>query len=202
MPSETQDEGERRIVEATARCVNRLGAEHTILAAVAEESGVSRRTIYRYFDGIEDLFAAVGRLAMDDFQARLDAATVGCTDVVTLRHGVSGVRDRGGATRPLAPPSGRLGPAENLRPDRAEPAGDRLLPPGCRADQSGLGGAGLRRGALNDLVVFIQRILQSFLAAPDPKLEAPELRAFLRRWLGPAVLVRGQWPANSGRPNN
>lgn len=201
-PPETQDEGGRRILEATARCVKRLGAAQTTLSAVAEESGISRRTIYRYFDGIEDLFAAVGRGAMDDFQVRLDAATDGLTDVVTLVVESLAFAIEEVPRDPLLHLLVAAGHVKTFGEIVMSP----LVVDYCRrvvveskADWAVLG---YDEAALNDLVVFMQRILQSFLAAPEPALAPHELRAFLRRWLGPAVLARGQWrpdPARGGR---
>ncbi|MBH0779501.1 TetR/AcrR family transcriptional regulator [Nocardia bovistercoris] len=198
VPPESQDEGGRRILEATARCVKRLGAEQTTLAAVAEESGISRRTIYRYFDGIEDLFAAVGRGAMDDFQTRLDEATAGLTDVVTLVVESLAFAIEEVPRDPLLHLLVATGHMKTFGQIVMSP----LMVDYCRrvvveskADWAALG---YDEAALNDLIVFMQRILQSFLVAPEPALEPPELRAFLRRWLGPAVLVRGQWRPTPG----
>lgn len=196
-PPKDQDEGGRRIIEATARCVERLGSENTTLSAVAEESGVSRRTIYRYFDGIEGLFAAVGSTAMDDFQSRLDVATEGIGDVVTLV-----VESLAFAIEevPRDPLLNLLVTSGHLKA-YGQIVMSPLVVDYCRrvvvegkADWSALG---YDEAALNDLVVFMQRILQSFLVAPEPHLDARDLRAFLRRWLGPSVLARGQWRADS-----
>lgn len=196
LPPETQDEGGRRIIEAAARCVDRLGAEHTTLSAVAEESGVSRRTIYRYFDGLEDLFAAVGRSAMDDFQKRLDEATASIKDVVTLVVESLAFAIEEVPRDPLI----HLLVASGHMKTYGQIVMSPLVIDYCRrvvvegkADWAALG---YDEAALNDLVVFMQRILQSFLSAPEPRLEAAELRSFLRRWLGPSVLARGQWIPN------
>jgi AcrR family transcriptional regulator len=46
-----------RILTAAVACVGRTGFSHTSLDAVAEEAGVGRATIYRYFpDGKDQLF--------------------------------------------------------------------------------------------------------------------------------------------------
>jgi AcrR family transcriptional regulator len=46
----TDEEARRRLVEATQRCIERRGVEHTSLADVAAEAGVTRQTVYRYFE--------------------------------------------------------------------------------------------------------------------------------------------------------
>ncbi|UCC23190.1 MAG: helix-turn-helix transcriptional regulator, partial [Planctomycetota bacterium] len=48
-------EARRRLLEATRRCIERLGPERVTLGDVAKEAGVTRPTVYRYFDTGEDL---------------------------------------------------------------------------------------------------------------------------------------------------
>ncbi|MEU5875916.1 helix-turn-helix domain-containing protein [Spirillospora sp. NPDC047279] len=55
-PPRTDDEARARIIEATTRCVERFGPHKTGLTDVAEELGVTRATVYRYFGTIEELF--------------------------------------------------------------------------------------------------------------------------------------------------
>jgi AcrR family transcriptional regulator len=50
-----------RILEAGVACIARFGNEKTSIQDVADEAGVSRGTIYRYFEDRATLFAAVGR---------------------------------------------------------------------------------------------------------------------------------------------
>ena len=52
------DETRRRIVEATVALHERIGLAATTVAAVAEEAGVTRLTVYRHFPEDADLFAA------------------------------------------------------------------------------------------------------------------------------------------------
>src|SRR6266540_621929 len=50
----TADELERRLVEATLRCVARWGFAKTNFDDIAREAGVSRATTYRMFPGGKD----------------------------------------------------------------------------------------------------------------------------------------------------
>lgn len=58
-----------RILDAAARCLVRDGAEATTMAAIAEEAGVSRATVFNHVDGKRALLAAL----YDRQLARLDA---------------------------------------------------------------------------------------------------------------------------------
>ena len=48
----------QRLLEATARCVVRDGLDGTGISAVASEAGVSRPTVYRYFEDRHALILA------------------------------------------------------------------------------------------------------------------------------------------------
>jgi len=56
--AERQDETHRRIVEATVRLHETLGARQTSISAIAAEAGVQRLTVYRHFPTERTLFAA------------------------------------------------------------------------------------------------------------------------------------------------
>ena len=64
-PPANEEEARRRIVAATAACVRRLGASATTMQVVADELGITRRTMYRYHPTVEALFTAVGHAALD-----------------------------------------------------------------------------------------------------------------------------------------
>ena len=50
------DERQQQILDAAAAVIIRLGYDKTTMSDIAGEAGVSRRTIYLYFKGKEDLF--------------------------------------------------------------------------------------------------------------------------------------------------
>ena len=49
------EEARRRLLDAAARCIVRRGNTQIRMAEVADEAGVSRSTVYRYFPGRDDL---------------------------------------------------------------------------------------------------------------------------------------------------
>ena len=63
-----------RLLEAAARVFAQVGYEAASVDDIAFEAGVGKPTVYRYFPGKEALFGAVFGQALDDLEARLDAA--------------------------------------------------------------------------------------------------------------------------------
>jgi AcrR family transcriptional regulator len=53
------DERQQQILEAAAAVIIRLGYDKTTMGDIAEEAGASRRTVYLYFKGKEELFEAL-----------------------------------------------------------------------------------------------------------------------------------------------
>jgi TetR/AcrR family transcriptional regulator len=53
------DEARRRLIEATRRCIVRRGDAQIRMAEVADEAGVARSTVYRYFPTRGDLILGV-----------------------------------------------------------------------------------------------------------------------------------------------
>lgn len=62
-----EDEARRRLLDATGRCIVKAGSARIKIGEVADEAGVSRSTVYRYFASRDDLI--VGLMV-----ARTDAA--------------------------------------------------------------------------------------------------------------------------------
>lgn len=56
--AEQVDQTRERITEATVRLHTSVGPAHTSIAAVAEEAGVTRLTVYRHFADLDALFVA------------------------------------------------------------------------------------------------------------------------------------------------
>src|SRR5207248_4086152 len=80
-PKDDQDAGSC-IVEAAARCVDRVGPTAFSLSEVANELGVSRPTLYRYFPSTDELLSAVGQYVMQEFSDQLRARLNAITDPV------------------------------------------------------------------------------------------------------------------------
>jgi AcrR family transcriptional regulator len=55
------------------RCIDRRGPTVTTLSDVAAELSVTRQTVYRYFPGTDELFLAVGQVAVATFIDELTA---------------------------------------------------------------------------------------------------------------------------------
>jgi AcrR family transcriptional regulator len=189
-PPADDAEARARIVAAATRCVDRYGVEKTGLSDVAHELGVTRQTVYRYFDGTDDLLAAVTRTAVGSFLDQLVehlGATGDPVEVVvealafTLEHlpeenylnlllssGRSG-RFYAGVTSPAAIDAARS-VLERTSVDWPS--------------------VGYDRAGMEEMVEFALRILQSLVLDRGAALRSPaSLRAFLRRWVGPAVAV-------------
>ena len=201
-PPVDEADARRRIVLATAECVRRLGAPATTMQVVADELGITRRTMYRYHPTVEDLFAAVGRAALLDFRTRVDEATAGIRDAVTLvveslAFAIEVVPEE--PLLHLLVDVGRpdLYGAQMVSPDIVALCREAVLE--GRLDWAVLG---YDRAALDELVTVMLRMFHSFVfVPPDPPLRGDALREWLRRWLAPAILARGQAPA-AGDPRS
>ncbi len=53
------NERQQQILDAAAAVIIRLGYDKTTMSDIAEEAGASRRTVYLYFKGKEELFEAL-----------------------------------------------------------------------------------------------------------------------------------------------
>src|SRR5262245_8330947 len=69
-PPADDEEAIERILDATRRCIERDGARATV-SEVAAELGVTRQTVYRYFDSTEKLLHATAFQASGPFLDRL-----------------------------------------------------------------------------------------------------------------------------------
>lgn len=193
-PPRDDAEARERIVRVARDRLAAAGNAST--SEVAEALGVTRQTVYRYFPTTEDLLNAASMDAVADLQVQL------------VKHVV----------RHLARTGGDAGDAvvevlayvyEHLRDD---PALNRLIAPGrisstlaglTAPDAIALGGsllagfpvdwdaAGLDAAAQRELVEHLLRTLQSLVVDPGhPERSPTELRAYLNRWIAPAVRAR------------
>lgn len=72
-PPATDAEARQRIIDATARCIDRFGVQKTTLSDVATELGVTRQTIYRHAGSINDIVGLVAAQGAGDFVDRMIA---------------------------------------------------------------------------------------------------------------------------------
>lgn len=72
-PSVSQSRVQHRILDAAEECLRRFGAADTTMEDVAEAAGISRATLYRYFDGRDGVLLGVAGRDIDRYLSRLGA---------------------------------------------------------------------------------------------------------------------------------
>jgi AcrR family transcriptional regulator len=180
-PPATDDEARDLLVQAATRCVDRLGTR-TTLSDVAREAGVTRPTVYRYFNGPEELFQAMSLAAAAGYIDRLIRRVRDLTDPLDV---VVEVIVYCADTLPREPHVGFLMRthagtfAVGAISDLARTAAISTLLQ-LPVDWEALGHDETTLGQLAELML---RLLLSYLVDPDPDPELPPDRAALRRWL-------------------
>lgn len=187
-PPRTEEEARQRIIAAAGTCLEQFGPAKTTLSDVANELGVTRQTVYRYYANLGELFSAVAQVGLDDFVRRMtehlaafdtpaEAAIesiVFAVEAIPRERHIGALFQAGeievfsrGATSSMAFAVG----ADILR----------QLP----VDWSEIG---VTDDELVGLAEILMRLFVSFLESPaDPPRSAEQLRALVRRWLGPAL---------------
>lgn len=80
----TSPETRLRLLGATLRCVDRWGLAKTSLEDVANEAGLSRATVYRYFPGgREELISATVAWEVGNFFSRIEEVASRAPDLTT-----------------------------------------------------------------------------------------------------------------------
>ena len=190
-PPVDDDDARKRIIDAALVCIERQGPAQTTLSDVAEALGITRRTVYRYFASTEELFLSAADVALNGFVANIEHITSEFDDVAGQLVDVVAYIIEQLPEQPLL--------TLLLENDRANQFSRRLLQPvviaRCRVilqhtriDWDALG---YTENDIDELVEFLLRIIQSMVIAPaDPPRTGPQLRAYLRRWIGPALNSR------------
>ncbi|GAB0107187.1 TetR/AcrR family transcriptional regulator [Nocardia sp. JMUB6875] len=189
-PPENDDEATRRIVSAAVELIGRTGAEISI-ADVAESLGVIRQTVYRYFPSADALMRASAIASVDGFLDRLEARVRGLTDPVeAMTEGVV-------FTLTEVRRTPHLGILLTATYSNADPSGITS----AEAQAFGLTmierfdvdwrACGYDDESLPELVEFLLRTMQSFFISPgNPPRTEDELRRYLRRWMGSAIVAQ------------
>ncbi len=190
-PPRTEEEARARIIEAAETCVEKFGPAKTTLSDVASELGVTRQTVYRYYANLAELFAAVAQTGLADFVSRMQQhlstfttpadvaieAIVFAVDAIPRERHI-GALFQAGETEVFS---------RDVTSSMAFALGADILR-GVPVDWSEIGVAD---DELEELAEVLMRLFVSFLQQPaDPPRSEDELRALVRRWLGPAL--RGQ----------
>lgn len=190
-PPATDAEARQRIVEATARCVDRHGAAKTTLSDVATELGVTRQTVYRHFARVSDIIAEVAAQGADAFVDRLVAHLRDLTDPAqaVVEGVIFCIR-----TLPAEPRVSLLLHLDDTDAFTRGATTSTTIAYGARVLRRftvDWQAAGITEPDLLGLAEMIMRLLSSFLQHPGstPQDEV-QLRALLQRWLAPAL--RGQ----------
>lgn len=192
-PPADDAEARKRIVDAALSCVERHGPAETSLSDVADTLGVTRRTVYRYFATTEDLFGTAADVALQGFVADIEAITSDIDDVTghlveVVAHIIERLPEEPLLTLLLA--NDRTNQFSRRMLHAAVIARCRIILEHTRIDWATLG---YTDQELDQLVEFLLRIIQSMIIAPpDPPRSGPQLRAFLHRWIGPALATSGQ----------
>ena len=66
-----------RLLDAAEGCLQQFGPQKTSMEDVARAAGMSRATVYRYFEDTDDLFLTAGTIAAGGLLARMVEAVGG-----------------------------------------------------------------------------------------------------------------------------
>jgi AcrR family transcriptional regulator len=188
-PPVTDEDASQRIVATAVELIAESGSDVSI-AEVAESLGVIRQTVYRYFPTAEALMHAAAVASVDGFLDRLAETVHGISDPAeAMTEGVlytlEDVRRTPHLGILLSEPY-RNAHTPTLASDEARVFGMRMI---TRFDVDWKQ-YGYDEAALRELVEFTLRTMLSFFVAPNEPSRSPEdLRRFIKRWLGGAILA-------------
>jgi AcrR family transcriptional regulator len=188
-PPADDAEARKRIIDAARAMIDDRGAGRTALADVADALAITRRTIYRYFTGTEELFTAVAEVSLEGFVAEVGILTANLSVTDQLVEVLAYIIER----LPHEPLLELL-----LASDRTSSFSRSMLTveviARCRTmlrhTHIDWAAMGYDDEMLDELVEFLLRNIQSMIVTPtDPPRTGARLRAYLRRWIGPALAV-------------
>ncbi|MFT5442561.1 MAG: AcrR family transcriptional regulator [Myxococcota bacterium] len=180
-PPRTEAEARRTLLRVARECIERFGLSKVGLSDVAIAAGVTRQTVYRYFENADELFTSAAVLASGGFLERVRkrvllreglAERIVETLVVAIHEVPKDVHLSAlvEAGNPLEITSAlQLAYAQEEMVELGK--GDRDLSPRDR----------------DELAEILLRLLKSFLDDPGPERTEEELRAYLCRWLVPVI---------------
>lgn len=185
------DEARARIVAVTRSRLTDAGG--TNISEVAEALGVTRQTVYRYFPTTEDLVDAAALDAVSELTAQLGehvrrhlartGGDAGDAAVEVVAFVYEHLREDPALNRLLAPERLTSTVAGLTAPESIALGRDLLS--GFGIDFAALGLDDEAQGAL---VEHLLRTLQSLVLAPgSPAKSGDEVRAYLQRWVAPAL---------------
>ena len=187
-PPRTEDEARQRIIAATMTCVEQFGPAKTTVSEVAAELGVTRQTVYRYYASHAELLGAVAQAGLEDFVDRMvrHLATFSTPADVAIESSciaVKAIPPRSASERSSRQARPRSSAGTSPRRWRSRWAPDILRR--LSVDWSEIG---VEDEELEGLAEILMRLFDSFLQYPaDPPRTEDDIRALVRRWLGPAL---------------
>jgi AcrR family transcriptional regulator len=192
-PPADDAEARARILSAARRRLSEAGG--TTTSDVATMLGVTRQTVYRYYGTTEDLLNAAAMDAVADLVAQLGehvrqfvlgtSADAGDVAAEVVAFVYEHLRDDPALNRLIAP--GRISSTVAGLTAASSIALGRSLLADFPLDWDA---AGLDADGQRELVEHLLRTLQSLVIDPgDPQRSPEQLRAYLRRWVSPAVRV-------------
>lgn len=186
-PPADDAEARKRIIDTALRLVERRGAAQTTVSDIADALGITRRTVYRYFSGTSELFTAAAESALNSFVTQIDRVVADMDVTSQLIEVVAYIIER----LPLEPQLALL-----LANDRSNMFSRAMLTTDviarCRTilhhAQIDWDQLGFDDPMIDELIELLLRIIQSMvIAPPDPPRSGAQLRAYLHRWIGPAL---------------
>jgi AcrR family transcriptional regulator len=187
-PPRTEELARERLIAGATRCIERMGVAKTTLSDVADEVGVTRQTVYRYFPNLADLLNAVADTGTADFVARMQAhlSSAETPIDVVVEATLFSLREI-----PRDPRVGILLEAaerdlfgRGVTSSFALDVGATVL----RSLTVDWAAHGVDDDDLDGLAELMMRLMVSFLQHPPTPPRSPdELRAFVRRWFEPAL---------------
>jgi AcrR family transcriptional regulator len=149
---------------------------------------VTRQTVYRYFPSLADILTAVAVAGAEEFAERMERhlATFGSAEEAAVESVVFAVR-----TIPDEPYLGLLlqaGETDSFTVGVTSPIAFSLGAQILRNLPVDWSAVGVTDDDLRGLAEILMRLFISFLQYPStPPLTDDQLRALVRRWLGPAL---------------
>ncbi|MGJ6122052.1 TetR/AcrR family transcriptional regulator [Mycolicibacterium sp. Y3] len=183
----SDEEAVARILAAAGKAIDERGADFSI-ADVARTLGVTRQTVYRYFPSTDALLMQAGVVAAADFLERLASHIQGMTNpmdaaveaIATALEWLPKDKHIGLLLAPGRSPA----LTESMTSDIALQFAQSVV----RRFDVDWAAAGFDDADLDELAEYLLRIIQSFVVDPGrPPRTGAELRAYLRRWVAPAL---------------
>lgn len=190
-PPANSEEARARILATTRARLSEVGTTST--AEVASLLGITRQTLYRYFPSTEDLLNAAAMDAIAELEGQLvkhvieyrarTQCDVADAVVEVVAYIYEHLRDDPALNRLVAP--GRI---SSTVADLTAPSSVALGRSWLAALPVDLDAIGLSQQDQSDLVEVLLRNLQSFVLDPgEPARSGDDVRAYLRRWVAPAL---------------